>query len=212
MVLYLSNGHAAKWWTCQDWKRLILLLIQNTRGVKNVVHKDRHSFSAKEESMNFSTVHAMIRDTEFFCSSRSVMRYNFTIWYPWDSQLASNKGTPHWPNKFKPQPSAIKVVLLHSAIIRDLWFWTSHHVRMQNITVKFFKSWVPWSNIQTNSWLPSSCCMILSIPMHCKVLKHPAFSPSLLLCNLHIFGLLRKPLMAVHSCWWQHAGGCSTVV
>jgi len=41
---------------------------ENTRWVKNVVHKNRHSFSAKEPSMSFSNVHAMIWDTEFFNS------------------------------------------------------------------------------------------------------------------------------------------------
>jgi len=41
---------------------------ENTRWVKNVVHKGRHSFSAKEPSMSFSTVHTMIWDIEFFNS------------------------------------------------------------------------------------------------------------------------------------------------
>jgi len=41
---------------------------ENTRWAKNVVHKSRHSFFAREPSMSFSTVHAMIRDTEFFNS------------------------------------------------------------------------------------------------------------------------------------------------
>jgi len=40
--------------------------------------------------MSFSTVHATIWDTEFFNSSRSVMGYDFTILYVWDSQWASN--------------------------------------------------------------------------------------------------------------------------
>jgi len=64
---------------------------ENTRWVKNVVHKGRHSFSAEEPSMSFSKVHAMIWDTEFFNRSRSAMGYDFTIWYTWDSQWASNK-------------------------------------------------------------------------------------------------------------------------
>ena len=55
------------------------------------MHNGRHSFSAKEPSMSFSTVHAMIWDTEFFNSSRSVMRYDFTFLYAWDRQWASNK-------------------------------------------------------------------------------------------------------------------------
>lgn len=69
----------------------IIVNPENTIWVKNVVHKGRHSFSAKQPSMSFSTVHATIQDIEFFNSSRCVMGYDFTILYVWDSQWASNK-------------------------------------------------------------------------------------------------------------------------
>jgi hypothetical protein len=46
--------------------------------------------------MSFSTVHAMIRDIEFFNSSRSVMGYDFTILYAGRTgSRPAIKSTPH---------------------------------------------------------------------------------------------------------------------
>ena len=158
--------------------------------------------------MSFNTVHTTIRDTEFFNSSRSVTGYDFIILYTWDRQWASNKRHTAMTNHIQATSichySSVTAFCNNEGLL--ILDFTScknakHYCQiLQNlstmITIKYPDKLMD-AIILLHDIAHSHAVHIVHNQQNirqCKVLKHPAFSPGLLLCNLHIFGLFKEAL------------------